>query len=131
MDDLKVFNTNSIANMRNSNKAIDMPKPFARDIFLFDTLVAGTTHISGIEELADYMNVGDRLDFFREVDNSHDEMAIIIKTENGAKIGYVPQKDNVVFARLMDAGKELFAKINKISKKGNWIKIDIDIYLSE
>ena len=41
-----------------------IPKPFERDIFLFDTHVAGTTHIEGIDELEPYLNVGVKLDFF-------------------------------------------------------------------
>lgn len=43
--------------------------------------------------------------------------------------GYVPEKDNVVFARLMDAGKMLMAKIEKIDKKGSFTQITIGIYL--
>ncbi len=129
MSDLKIIGATSISKMKNTN--VDMPKPFEREILLFDTWVAGTTHIAGIEELANHLKENDKLNFFREVDNSYDEMAIIIKTENGAKIGYVPQKDNIVFARLMDAGKELFARITNISRKGKWIKIDINILLKE
>ena len=45
---------------------LTIPKPYERDIFLFDTFIAGTTHIEGIEELAQYLNVNDKLDFYRE-----------------------------------------------------------------
>ena len=44
-------------------------------------------------------------------------------------IGYVPEKDNIIFARLMDAGKMLAAKIKDIEKKGSFTKIAIGIYL--
>ena len=44
---------------------LTIPKPFEKDIFLFDTYVAGTTHIEGIEELVEHLNIDDRLDFFR------------------------------------------------------------------
>ena len=47
----------------------------------------------------------------------------------GKKIGYIPEKDNVIFARLMDAGKHLTAKITDISKKGMFPIISIGIYL--
>lgn len=43
---------------------LTIPKPYERDIFLFDTFIAGTTHIEGIEELAQYLNVNDKLDFY-------------------------------------------------------------------
>ncbi len=110
---------------------LTIPKPFEKDIFLFDTYVAGTTHIEGIEELAEHLNVDDSLDFFREPDNPYDKKAIVIKTVHGVKIGYVPKADNVIFARLMDAGKLLFGKISAKEIKGSWVKIDIKLYLHE
>lgn len=110
---------------------LTIPKPFEKDIFLFDTYVAGTTHVEGIEELAEHLNIDDRLDFFREPDNPYDKKAIVIKTVNGVKIGYVPKADNVVFSRLMDAGKLLFGKISRKEIKGSWVKIDIKLFLHE
>ncbi len=108
-----------------------IPKPFEKDIFLFDSYVAGTTHIEGIEELEPHLNIEDKLDFFREPDNRYDKEAIMIKTSSGVKIGYVPKQDNVIFARLMDAGKLLFGRISYKEKKGKWIKIKIKVYLHE
>lgn len=84
--------------------AVPLPTPFERDIYLFDTYVAGTTHIEGIEALATSLRDGDRLVFYREPDNPHDPQAIRIETLEKKKIGYVPRRDNVVFSRLMDAG---------------------------
>ena len=55
----------------------------------------------------------------------------VIKTVNGVKIGYVPKQDNVIFARLMDAGKLLFGKITSKEKKGSWVKIYIKVFLHE
>lgn len=108
-----------------------VPKPFEKDIFLFDTHVAGTSHIEGIEELEPHLNIDDRLDFFREPDNRYDKEAIAIKTAGGVKIGYVPKQDNVIFARLMDAGKLLFGRISGKEKKGNWVKLDIKVFMHE
>ena len=103
--------------MHGKDGGLSIPKPFERDIFLFDTYVAGTTHIEGIEELEPHLNIDDRLEFFREPDNQYDKQAIVIKTADGVKIGYVPQNDNAIFARLMDAGKLLFGKITAKEKK--------------
>lgn len=108
-----------------------VPKPFEKDIFLFDTHVAGTSHIEGIEELEPHLNIDDRLDFFREPDNRYDKEAIAIKTAGGVKIGYVPKQDNVIFARLMDAGKLLFGRISGKEKKGSWVKLDIKVFMHE
>lgn len=108
-----------------------IPKPFERDIFLLDTHVAGTTHIEGIDELELYLKSGDRLNLFREPDNPYDEFAILIKTMDGVKIGYIPQKDNIIFARLMDAGKLFGGKITEKEKKGNWLRIKIQVFMHE
>ena len=66
----------SLLHGKGGNLAI--PKPFERDIFLFDTHVAGTSHIEGIEELEPHININDKLDFFREPDNPNDNKAIVI-----------------------------------------------------
>ena len=108
-----------------------IPKPFERDIFLLDTHVAGTTHIEGIDELELYLKSGDRLNLFREPDNPYDEFAILIKTMDGVKIGYIPQKDNIIFARLMDAAKLFWGKITEKEKKGNWLRIKIQVFMHE
>ena len=62
-------------------------------------------------------------------DNKFDSNAILILYEDGRKLGYVPEKDNIIFARLMDAGKLLKAKITKIEQKGSFKQISIGIYL--
>ena len=117
--------------LHGSNGELTIPKPFEKDVFLFDTYVAGTTHIEGIEELERHLNSDDKLEFFREADNQYDKQAIVIKTIDGVKIGYVPKQDNVIFARLMDAGKLLFGKITAKEKKGSWVKIYIKVFLHE
>lgn len=108
-----------------------IPKPFEQDIFLFDTYVAGTSHIEGILDLEPFLKLEDRLNFFREPDNPYDPKAIVIKNLNGVKVGYVPKVDNVVFSRLMDAGKLLYGKISHKEVNGKWVKLNIKIYLHE
>lgn len=117
--------------LSHNETGVTLPMPFERDIYLFDTYVAGTTHIEGIEALASSLRQGDRLVFYREPDNPHDPQAIRIETLEKKKIGYVPRRDNVVFSRLMDAGKLLFATVEEKEVRGNWLKIDIKIYLHE
>ena len=102
-------------------------KPLIREIHLFDSFVAGTTHLKEPEILED-LNIGDKLLLIRE-DNKFDSNAIKIMTENKEKIGYIPEKDNVVFARLLDAGKILCARIKNIEIKGSFHKISIGIFL--
>ena len=108
-----------------------MPKPFERDIYLFDSHVAGTSHIDNIESIGEQLKDGDRLVFYREPDNETDPQAIRIETLAKEKIGYVPRQDNIIFSRLMDAGKVLFAKVVEKELLGKWLKIKIKIYLHE
>lgn len=100
-----------------------------REIYLFDTHVAGTSYIENIEEIADNLNFDDKLTCIREEDNEYDLQAIKLITEDNEKLGYIPQADNVIFARLIDAGKKLCARVRSIKLKGKWYKIDIAIFL--
>lgn len=130
-DLIKAGGSGLIGLLHGKNGEISISKPFEKDIFLFDTYVAGTTHIEGIQELEPHLQIEDKLEFFREPDNAYDKQAIIIKTVDGVKIGYVPMQDNVIFSRLMDAGKLLFGKITSKEKKGSWVKIYIKVFLCE
>lgn len=132
MSDLITTETGGLMSLlHNQNGELAVPKPFEKDIFLFDTHVAGTSYIDGIEELEPHLNEDDKLDFFREPDNKYDKRAIVIKTIDGVKIGYVPRYDNVIFSRLMDAGKLLFGRISSKEGSGRWVRINIKVYLHE
>lgn len=105
----------------------DIIQPLIREIHLFDTWIAGTTHLEDKSVLKE-LKVDDELVLQRE-DNQFDSKAIMVLNNNKQKIGYVPEKDNIIFARLMDAGKILKAKIQKIQEQGTWTKVTIGIYL--
>ena len=110
-----------------SHELGDVLKPLIKEIHLFDTYIAGTTHLKDPEVL-DGVKAGDMLNLRRE-DNKFDDMAILILNEAGKKLGYVPEKDNVVFARLMDAGKLLKGRVTSVELKGGFHMIRIGIYL--
>ena len=105
----------------------ELLQPLIREIHLFDSFVAGTTHLKDPSVLKE-IKVGDRLTLRRE-DNKFDSNAILIFAPDGRKVGYVPEKDNIIFARLMDAGKMLSAQIKTIDIKGTFHKISIGIFL--
>lgn len=102
-------------------------QPLIKEIHLFDSFVAGTMHIKDRKLLTD-RQVGETLLLEREK-NKFDENAVVILTEGREKIGYIPEQDNVIFARLMDAGKLLRAKIRSVETKHDFSKISIGIYL--
>ena len=110
-----------------SHELGDIIKPLIKEIHLFDSYVAGTTHLEDASVL-ETIKVGDVLNLQRE-DNKFDSNAIMILDEDKKKLGYVPEKDNIIFARLMDAGKLLKAKISKIEKKGSFMQINVGIFL--
>ena len=48
-----------------------------------------------------------------------------------SSLGYIPKQDNVIFSRLLDAGKLLYGRIVSKETKNKWIKIEIKIFLKE
>ena len=102
-------------------------KPLIREIHLFDSYVAGTSYLPD-DSVLTAIQEGELLSLERE-DNKFDSNAILVLTGDRRKLGYVPEKDNIVFARLMDAGKCLKARITSVKKRGSFTQIGIGIYL--
>ena len=125
--ELKKADENTIAVIQQHNLG-ELIQPLIREIHLFDSHVAGTTYLED-QSILETIKVGDTLILQREGTNEHDRHAILVLNEEKKKLGYVPERDNLVFARLMDAGKILKAKITKITQKGSWTRIDVGIYL--
>ena len=117
----------NLVSLVQSHELGDIIKPLIKEIHLFDSYIAGTTHLED-KSVLDEIKVGDVLSLQRE-DNKFDSNAILILNDQGKKMGYVPEKDNIVFARLLDAGKLLKAKIIGITKKGSFTQIGVGIYL--
>jgi len=105
----------------------DLIKPLTNEIHLFDTYIAGTSHIED-QSVFDKVKINDKLILKRE-DNVFDSKAILVLNEDKVKLGYIPEVDNIIFSRLMDAGKLLIAKVKTIKKLGNYYKISIGIYM--
>lgn len=109
------------------NGMANIIEPFKREIFLFDTYIAGTTHLED-KSVLESMKIDDQL-FLQREDNKFDSDAILVLNSDKKKLGYVPEKDNVVFARLMDAGKLLTAKIKDINTDRGFYRVKIAICL--
>lgn len=105
----------------------DIIKPLVNEIHLFDTFIAGTTHLED-QSVLDEVAAGDKVSLRRE-ENKFDEKAILVLDQSGRKLGYIPEKDNLIFSRLMDAGKLLIGKVSDIQVHGTFRKIKIGIYL--
>ena len=124
-----------------SPMGLSFDKAFSRQIFLDEVNVAGCAHVERIMSYVKKLSVGDRLTLLREPKNEYDELAILVKDPKGHKLGYVPRRCNSVMARLMDAGKVLYAIIDRINDEEDeenefdsripWDLIVIAVYMED
>ena len=106
-------------------------QPFTREIFLLDIVVAGTSYCKRIDTVYPKLEKGLVLRMLRHPKNKYDEHAIGIYFEK-IRIGWVPRELNLIFSRLMDAGKAFFCRIEKVTLVDDyWVKIDAKIYMVE
>lgn len=105
----------------------ELIKPLVNEIHLFDTVIAGTTYIDD-ETVYETLENGEKLILQRE-NNKFDSKAILILNQDKKKLGYVPERDNMVFSRLMDAGKLLIAKVIFVRNTDGFYRVSIGIYL--
>lgn len=122
---------NNIVNIINNKNGIDIGKPFSQEIFLIEVHIAGTTHIDNIDILEPKLTEGVEVQFFREPKNQYDAKAIVVRDKDGNKLGYIPRDKNEILSRLMDAGKLLYGKVKTKEKIGEWIKIEMEVYLKD
>ncbi|MCL2688132.1 MAG: HIRAN domain-containing protein [Methanobrevibacter sp.] len=127
MGNIEKVNSNDIVRAINNT---GLTNPFSEKIFLLHSTIAGTSYVENIEKIEPKLEIGDRLNFYREPHNTHDKKAILVK-HTGDKIGYIPMVDNEVFANLMDAGKLVFGEIKYKKFHGKWLRIGFDIYLDD
>lgn len=127
MDELAIRNDHVVA-LTQENGLSELIKPLIKEIHLFDTYIAGVSHLQDKTILSE-IKKGDKLTLCRE-NNKFDDKAIMILSHKNKKLGYVPEKDNIVFSRLMDAGKCLAAYITDIKDRSEHYKqISISIFL--
>ena len=105
-------------------------QPFARETLLMECQIAGLCH-RNVKKFEPKLMPGDMLPLKREPNNPHDPMAIMILTGAGEHLGYVPRAKNETLARLMDAGKLLFAKLETKSWQGDCLRVSTHIYLRD
>jgi hypothetical protein len=106
------------------NKVV--PSPF--DICILKTKIAGT-FFRDLLVVEGQVEVGDILYLVREPENKYDSKAIIVTTEDGYVIGYVPKVDNKMPASLLDDGEKLYAVL--LSDNLEQGKPEIKIMLSK
>ncbi|MBS9777538.1 MAG: HIRAN domain-containing protein [Gammaproteobacteria bacterium] len=73
--------------------------------------------------------VGEPVILRREPDNEYDKNAIEVLTRNNMKLGYLPKKDNVVIAALIDQKCEMFSYVENITTTA-WEPVTIRITMN-
>ncbi len=116
--------------VRSSLNKTGLPKPFVQEVELLDCNIAGTTFIN-LKDIEPYLKKNQLLVLKREPKNEYDDKAILILTEDGQKLGYVPQERNEILSNLMDAGKLLFGRLDEKNWVGRWLRLDIQVYLRD
>ena len=107
--------------------SLGLPK---REIFLLDIVIAGTSFCSVIWEVAPTLAEETLLRMVRKPKNEYDEHAIALY-KGDIRIGWVPQELNLIISRLMDAGKEFYAKVTSKKLINDWWRIKAKIYMVE
>lgn len=93
----------------------ELIKPLVKDIFLCYSYVS-RGEIDDEFILKYNLSSGVKLALVREKGNIN-ESDIAILTKNGIKVGYILEKDLPILARLMDAGKYLYAVVDTVTKR--------------
>jgi len=112
--------------LHQSGTSIDV---FRKDMLALSCLVAGTSFRS-LKEAEPLINLQTVFKLKREQDNEFDKKAVAIYFDE-EKIGYVPKAKNEVIANLMDEGKRFSAKLISKEWEGDWLKLDIEVYLND
>ena len=105
-------------------------KPFAREIMLIECQIVGMIP-RDVQTVEPDLVPGALLPLKREPENPHDPLAIMVFSEAGYHLGYVPRAKNEVLARLLDAGKLLFARLESKSWQSGFLKVAAHIYLRD
>lgn len=116
-------------NFRN-NKIGNIPKSQG-DIYLCECTLAHATKIEGVEKVEASLKMGDKMLFYRELENPSDPFAIRVETVNKIKLGYIPRHNNIVLARLMDSGKMIYGELSAKNLRGRWLRMKVKIFLHE
>lgn len=114
-----------------AGKFKDLPMPFEQTVFLTECHLAGTAEIDDMLVKTHNVEAGTPLVMKRMPTDAQDARAIAALTAAGDIVGYVPRRYAAVFARLMDAGKALSAKVTEKSLLGHWLDLAVAIDMKE
>lgn len=128
MNALTFIETKQIALADALGKGLDIAKPFGQEILLTECQVVGNTFGLTVDPAT--VVVGTKLKLLRDKRNSFDKNSIVIKDVQGNRLGFVPMAKNEILARLLEAGKDIYAVVAKCDVDvENNIEICVKIYM--
>lgn len=105
-------------------------QPFAQEIYLTHFEVAGLRYSENIEEHLKLLKKGDQLRLCREPKNEYDTFAILVQDQEKHKLGYMPRRMNHIPARLLDAGKLLYAKVTDVDPDDyDYLRLGVNLFM--
>ena len=132
MSDLAITQQAASLLLRTANETgedLNADMPFPTTITLCeDVMVAGTSHIVGIDDVLDGIELPADVKLVRDAGNLHDRWAIKVMHE-GKRLGFVPCDVNEILARLMDGGKKLTGTVFEREVRGQWNKLHMEVTL--
>lgn len=102
-------------------------KPHVKDIYL-NTIQISETNYVDMSEVSNKLFEEELVYLKRESTNVYDENAILVTTNEGYVLGYIPKSDNFILRNLMDNNKYIYGYIKSIND--DYTNIRIDLYLS-
>ena len=102
---------------------------FRKEILVLECMVAGTS-FRKLDTVEAQLTTTVRLDIKREASNEFDSFAVALHFGE-TKVGYIPKGKKEVIARLMDVGKSFYATIEAKEWEGNWLRLDVRVYLED
>ena len=105
-------------------------KAFEEDILALESIVAGTSYLNLKEIEKEIIPKETELILKREPDNKFDKFAIKLLYKESS-LGYIPKSKNQTIARLMDVGKQFYAKVSAKEWEGKWLRMDLEVFLKD
>ena len=103
-------------------------RPLPRQLVIQESPLAGFEYHKG-HHVWSFLREGDALRLIREATNPHDANAVAVYFR-GDKLGYLPRRENVAVAQLLDRGHELDARIVRLRDESNpWRRIRFSVGL--
>lgn len=117
-----------VAIKENNGEIDNILKPLKREILLFDGKLSRTYMLDDKKALFE-LKKGDKLEF-RYHQSKYNPTEVKVYSSLGL-VGYVPENDEVIFSRLLDAGKSLIGKVKDADFSHSFPSVTFKIYLED